>query len=649
MKRTAVFAALFLIALNLCPGESSAAAAERILGFHSLVRVGADGSVTVEETIRVAASGAKIKRGIYRDFPTHYKDRFGNRVTVGFEVIDVRRDGAREPYHIKKRTKGVRVYIGRKDVLLEPGDYTYTLTYRTDRQIGFFEEFDELYWNVTGNDWEFPIEEASAEVHLPPGADVLELSAYTGPKGARGRDFAASRGEGVVRVTTTKSLAPGEGLTVAVSWPKGFVPEPGPGEKAAALLKENRSALAALAGLFFVILYFAIAWLKVGRDPARGTIVPQYEPPDGLSPAAVRYLMGMGYSDRVFAAAAVNMAVKNYLTIEADGSDFTLHRAEADESVLTSGEKRIARKLFSDRESIELHRKYNPKIRDAVTSLKKGLRAEFEKTHFVLNARWILPGALLSVATLASVVVAAEERAPAAFLSVWLSVWTFACYGLLLRILKALRAGRSALGGASGWTAGQAAAGGAAGCTGCFSTLFALPFFAGEIAGLSFFAAVTSPFAALLLLLIVGVNLLFYQIMKAPTLKGRRLMDRIEGFRSFLEATGQDRMDRLTPPERTPALFERYLPYALALEVENRWCEQFTDILARSAEGGEYRPGWYSGGRPGSFSPAVMASSLGASLASAVSSSASPPGSSSGSGGGGSSGGGGGGGGGGGW
>ena len=205
------------------------------------------------------------------------------------------------------------------------------------------------------------------------------------------------------------------------------------------------------------------------------------------------------------------------------------------------------------------------------------------------------------------------------------------------------------MGNASGWTAEQAVVGGTAGCTGCFTLLFALPFFGGEIAGLVFFAVATSPSAAALLLLIVGVNIFFFQVLRAPTLKGRRLMDRVEGFRAFLEATGQDRMDRLNPPEKTPALFERLLPYALALEVENRWCEQFTDVLARSSAGGEYRPVWYSGGRTGSFSPGLMASSLGASLASAVSSSSSPPGSSSGSGGGGSSGGGGGGGGGGGW
>ena len=117
-----------------------------------------------------------------------------------------------------------------------------------------------------------------------------------------------------------------------------------------------------------------------------------------------------------------------------------------------------------------------------------------------------------------------------------------------------------------------------------------------------------------------------------------------------LEAAEQDRLDRLNPPEKTPALFEKFLPYALALGVENAWAEKFSGVLAASAvEGAEYSPGWYSGGSTRGFNPGTMASSLGPSLSSAVASSSRAPGSSSGSGGGGSSGGGGGGGGGGGW
>ena len=146
---------------------------ERILSFDSHIDIMARGDVVVSETIRVVAAGKKIRRGIYRDFPTRYRNSLGSQVTVRFEVLEVLRDNRPEAYHTEQQSNGTRVYMGNKDVFLQPGEYTYTFVYRTDRQIGFFEKFDELYWNVTGNGWDFVIEKARAVVQLPPGAEVV--------------------------------------------------------------------------------------------------------------------------------------------------------------------------------------------------------------------------------------------------------------------------------------------------------------------------------------------------------------------------------------------------------------------------------------------------------------------------------------------
>jgi uncharacterized membrane protein YgcG len=347
----------------------------------------------------------------------------------------------------------------------------------------------------------------------------------------------------------------------------------------------------------------------------------------------------MGYSDRVLASAVVNMAVKGYVTIDDDSGTFTLARTDADDSVLTSGEKRIAKRLFSGAQTIELKTKNHKKIREAIEALKKSLRADFEALNFRRNGKKMLPGAALTLGTLAAVAATAQERSGALFITLWLTFWTMGCYGLFS---KAARTWRAALSG-RGFSAATSFAGAV------FITLFSLPFFAGEIGGLFMFSQATSIPAAGMILLALIVNLVFKDLLKAPTLHGRRIMDRIEGFRMYLAAAEGDRMDRLHPPERTTGLFEKYLPYALALEVENAWCEKFGDVLAGAAKGGEYRPVWYSGRRWDSFSTQGMASSLGAGFAGAISSSSTAPGSSSGSGGGGSSGGGGGGGGGGGW
>ncbi|MFW6125342.1 MAG: DUF2207 family protein [Pirellulales bacterium] len=152
---------------------------------------------------------------------------------------------------------------------------------------------------------------------------------------------------------------------------------------------------------------------------------------------------------------------------------------------------------------------------------------------------------------------------------------------------------------------------------------------------------------------LVALNWRFWHWIKQPTVEGRRIMDEIDGFRMYLATAEGEFLQRLHPPEQTPELFERYLPYALALDVENEWAEKFSDLLSRAAqapaEGDGYRPAWYVGPHWNASAPGTFASSLAVSLGGAIASSATAPGSSSGGGGGGSSGGGGGGGGGGGW
>jgi uncharacterized membrane protein len=183
-----------------------------------------------------------------------------------------------------------------------------------------------------------------------------------------------------------------------------------------------------------------------------------------------------------------------------------------------------------------------------------------------------------------------------------------------------------------------------------FITLFALPFFIFEVVGVGFLSVAISPVAALCFGAMVFANPLFYYLLKAPTPVGRRLMDQVEGFKLYLSVAEKERLNLLNPPERSPELFEKYLPYALALDVEVQWTEQFAQVLAQAGEAGRaYSPTWYSGGSWDTFGSGSFTSDLGRSFSDAISSSSSPPGSDSGFGGGGGSGGGGGGGGGGDW
>ncbi len=630
---------LLLVLATGLPTGARAADHEAILDFKSDIAVHADASMTVTETITVRSARRKIKRGIYRDFPTAYQDRHGNRLRVAFDVIGVTRDGRAEAFHTEGIRNGRRLYIGNKDVILNRGVHTYRITYRTDRQIGYFENFDELYWNVTGNDWAFPIEHAEATITLPGGAAIVQRHAYTGKRGDQGKDFTLGNSlAGRTIVATTRTLAPGEGLTIAVAWPKGIVAEPSSGEKTALLLRDNFNLIVALIGLPLILAYYLYAWNKVGRDPEAGTIVPLFAPPENFSPGLTRALVKMGPDKKTFSAAVVSMAVKGYLRIDEDDGDYTLVRLDASAPNLSTGERALGAKLFgSAGTTIELNNKNHKRISKAKDAFENKLKAELESSHYTLNRTYLIPGAVLSILTVIGVVAATpgEHVEEAAFMSVWLTVWSAGCGMLLMRLFDT-------------WKRALASRRGTLMVGAVLLSLFALPFLGGEVAGLVIMAQVTSPPAIVFLILIGLLFVAFWHLIKAPTLHGRRMLDRIEGFKLYLSVAEKERWATLHPPQETPALFERYLPYALALDVEHQWSERFAAVLAAAdaGHGRAYRPTWYSSGHAwDSGGGAGIGDSLSAGFSSALAASASAPGSS----GGGSSGGGGGGGGGGGW
>ncbi len=631
--------AVVALLLSLVCLSPLAVAEEVIKDFKSDIWVNADASLTVRENITVESEGNQIKRGIFRDFPTDYKDQHGNNVRVGFTLEKVKRDGRDEPYHIERQSNGVRIYIGDKNVFLTPGTYTYSLTYKTTRQLGFFENFDELYWNVTGNGWAFPIEKASGRVHLPAGAALLNSAAYTGYQGDQGRLVSSRDYSDGIEFYTTRPLAPKQGLTIAVSWPIGFVHRPTEMEKVTGFLGDNRMFTIGFVGLLLLLVYYVVIWSKVGRDPAPGTVIPLFEPPQGYSPAAMRYIRKMGFDNTAFSAAIISLAVKGFLVIEETSKGKYRLKKSGEGKDLSPGERAVGKALFGNhRISIDLEQKNHKTLRKAKDGLKSWLRTEFEKIYFNRNTKYFFPGVGISLLVIAAMIVGSRDPAPAFFIAVWLTVWTGALYFLFRKV----------------WRAWQAALGGGAvsKIAAIFNTVFALPFAIGEFVGLTMLVEITSVSAAVIFVVLQIVNATFYHLLKAPTHLGRKMMDEFEGFSEFLSVAEKDRMNFNNPPDRTPELFEKYLPFALALGVEQAWGEQFAGRLGQATIGPgnrPYQPTWYHGHH---FNPDRIdsfSSSLGQGFSSAISSASTAPGSSSGSSGGGSSGGGGGGGGGGGW
>jgi len=611
---------------------------ERILDYQSAITVLPDAGMLVSETIRVRAEGRAIRHGIYRDFPTDYRDRFGNRFRVAFQVVGAERDGHAEPYHSKRIGNGVRVYLGASNRLLPRGEHTYVIRYRTDRQLGYFADHDELYWNVTGNGWAFPIDHVEASVHLPAAvpAAAIHGEAYTGRQGARGHAWRSWQEGAVLHFETTAPLAGHEGLTIVASWPKGYVHQPDTRERLGRLLADNRHLFAGGAGLLLLYAFYLLVWWRLGRDPAPGNIIPLYTPPEEHSPASLRYLRRMGYDNKTFATALVGLAVKGALLLEQRGDKYVATRRNK-RVQMGPGEQALMGRLFAHRDEIVFEQANHTTIGAARSAHRRALARHYEKRYFVGNGLWLLPGILITLAVLAVTVALipdAARRATAAFMAFWLSGWSVGVSFLGIMVFKAWKAARS--GGGYGGAV--------------FISLFALPFLFGEFAGIGVLGSQGGVALVPILLLAVAANVLFYQLLKAPTLAGRRLLDRVDGFRLYLEVAEGDELKLAGGPRKTPALFEQYLPYAMALDLEQHWAERFTEVFAAAQRSGQpYTPAWYHGGNWNPAQLGAFGASLGGALTSAISSSATPPGSSSGGGGGGSSGGGGGGGGGGGW
>jgi uncharacterized membrane protein YgcG len=405
--RTCLLAALAL--LGLLPATALAQTdEERILSFDSDIVVHPDASMDVTETIRVLAQGFEIKRGIIREFPTMYKDAEGNRIEVGFHLKEVRRDGVPEPYDVSHMSNGVSIRIGDPDVYLDPGEYTYTIIYTTTRQLGFFNGYDELYWNVTGTGWDLKIDNASATVRLPEGiagADIKTM-AYTGAFGTRGESYAASTKDSQAEFHTSAKLGRYEGLTIVTQWPQGKVQRPTQFQLAVYQVTKYMSVILGLLGLLFTGVYFWLAWRRVGVDPPAGFISPRDTPPNALSPAALRYVAHMGVDTKCFTTALITLGAKGALRIEgADKNQYTIVKLGEPTTPLTTEEAMLFDVLFRAGDTIEAKQDNWQTFSAAQSALSLSLGRQFENVYFKRNTGELLKGIGISAITFVALLI----------------------------------------------------------------------------------------------------------------------------------------------------------------------------------------------------------------------------------------------------
>ena len=570
MKRALLLAALLA-------GPAAPAAAQHTLEierFDGRIAVGRDAAIEVTERIQARFTGAW--NGIYRKIPLEYRTAQGLNWSVQVELL-----GARDA-----EGHALRVETGREGHYLKykiwiPGavdaERTIELRYRVRNALRFFDDHDELYWNVTGDEWDVPLGLVSAEVILPDAAQGVRATAFNGVYGSSARDAEVAVQGTDIRFTMPRKLEYREGLTVVVGWAPGVVPRPTLWDKVRRVLLDNWP----LGIPLVVVTLMSLLWYRTGRDPSRNPVMVQYEPPKELTPAEAGTVTDESVDLRDITATIVDLAVRGYLKIEElprngllgffarQDSRFTRLKGEGEWEGLAAHEREVLEGIFRGAGSAELSDLTNRFYRH-IPPIQQGVM-----DRLVGRGVW--------------------RRRPDAVRNGW-------------------RAGGVFLGFAIGM-------GGAA--LSARWSLTPVPFVVA---------------AVLTALIIIG----FAGLMPARTVRGTRLLEQVLGFQEFLgRVDGQHYLQA----KLTPEMFERFLPYAMALGVEQHWAKAFQGLAMEP-------PRWYVGATPGAFNPVGFTHGMSAMTAQAGSVMRSQPRSSSGSGfssGGGFSGGGGGGGGGGGF
>lgn len=370
---------LFLLALCLSVMGVHPASAERIRSFDAEVRLNKDTTLDVTETIVMDFEGAQ-RRGIYRHIPVRY-DRYNNPYTIRLKVLRVDNgQGQKWKYQTSRSGRNLELRIGDPDVTLS-GVQTYRIHYRVWRAVNFFQGAPEVYWNATGNESQFPIDQAQARFYPPPGVtiDQIKTTSFQGVLGSTTPARSQAREDRIV--FQAANLQPGSGLTFVAGLPAGSVNPPSALRNLLWILSDWWPAF--LLPILAAGVLFSLYWTN-GRDIDGGQAVAvEWNPPEELTPAEVGTLVDEHCDMPDIVSTLVDLAVRGYLVIEESETEKLLFltsreytfikRADApSEAELLPFERRFLRGLFNGGERTTLSQLKNkfythlPEIRSEI-------------------------------------------------------------------------------------------------------------------------------------------------------------------------------------------------------------------------------------------------------------------------------------------
>jgi uncharacterized membrane protein len=525
----------FLLALLFCLALVLPASARdwHIARFETHIYVASDGVTTVNEHITVAFIGEY--HGIYRDIPIEYPGPGGANYTLFLKVTSVLDGSSGHSLKYESSTQHGNRHL--KIYIPDAGNATRNviITYKVTNAVRWFDGHDELYWNVTGNDWPVPIDSAAASITFPGNAaGNLRAQAFRGAYGSQAQDATAEVRNNTVVVEANSPLSMRDGLTADVYISKGVLKQPSKGTQAMWFLRSNPIVLLPLWA--FIVMFFF--WWTKGRDPHPDvSVAPMYEPPKDMTPAEVGALIDDAVHPRDITCTMVDLAVKGYLKIEETESkvllfthrDYTFHALKPPDTwnALQLHERVMLDHMFTGGATEVRLSDLKNQFYVAIPTMKSDILAELKsKGMYSVDPEsahaYVLAGILFTAAPF-----------------------------VLAQVL--------------GW-----------------GSMFDSP-------GLLIAAGI-------LALIIV---FLFARIMSAKSLKGVRTKVEILGFQEFINRVDADRLQRM-PPDT----FEKFLPYAMVLGIENRWAKAFQGIT-------QNQPTWYVGSMPYvGFNPIFFAVSM---------------------------------------
>lgn len=225
---------------------------------------------SVEESIRV--DFLQPRRGIYRVIPEEFNGREIKISDIKTNAPTVAKD---EGNYIYLRMGDPNRYItGIKDYIIK---YRYNIGWDRDSN------FDEVYYNLIGNDWDTDIKKVEFKIELPKKFDANRVNFTVGPYGSRDTEGVKWRVDGNTIVGyTTVTLKPKESVTIALPLPEGYFN-----------FTEEKIIYFIFKGvlylIYLIIPLIAIGLLKKYRDKESVIQTVEFYPPDGLTPTEVGY------------------------------------------------------------------------------------------------------------------------------------------------------------------------------------------------------------------------------------------------------------------------------------------------------------------------------------------------------------------------